>query len=234
MENFEKDVEAAFRQMKREQLKAMLQQTERELTEESKTVVKPMFWSRQYAQKRQAPAAQHSMNTVVKPMFRWWQYAAAACVVLAIGFVIYTLNLAPSNNEQAVLPTLEEPKTPKNQTLPPTKPTEQLISSQSFTFDIKESQSLGYGEGKAKKLKVEFVQDKSLGKGIVSYQLSKGKLMLKANQLPKIQSVVSYNDTLYLHFSNQFFKLTDNKYLKKLKPESDPVVIQELEKINFE
>lgn len=211
MEDFEKDIEAAFRQAKRQELKAMLQQTERQLAEESKTIVKPMF--------------------------RWWQYAAAACVVLGIGFAVYRLNLAPSYNayyEQAVVPTLEEPKTPKNETLPPTKPTEKPIAPQSFTFDIKESQSLGYGEGKAKKLKVEFVQDKSLGKGIVSYQLSKGKLTLKANQLPKIQSVVGYNDALYLHFSNQFYKLTDNQYLKKLKPESDPVVIQELEKIDFE
>lgn len=208
MEEFEKDLEAAFRQMKRQELKAMLQQTEHQIVDESKTVVKPMF--------------------------RWWQYAAAACVVLGIGFAVYRLNLAPSNNEQAILPKLEEPKKPKNQTLPQTKPTEKLIPPQSFTFDIKESQSLGYGEGKAKKLKVELIHDKSLGKGIVSYQLSKGKLMLKANQLPKIQSVVGYNDALYLNISNQFYKLIDNKYLKKLTSESDPVVIQELEKIDFE
>lgn len=208
MEDFEKDIEAAFRQAKRQELKAMLQQTEREIVEKK--------------------------ETIIKPMFRWWQYAAAACVVLGIGFVLFTLNLAPSDNEQAILPKLDEPKTPKKESSPQTKPTENPIAPQSFTFDIKESQSLGYGEGKVKKLKVELIHDKSLGKGIISYQLSKGKLILKANQLPKIQSVVSYNDTLYLNISNQFYKLIDNKYLKRLKSESDPVVIQELEKIDFE
>jgi hypothetical protein len=211
MEDFEKDLEAAFRQMKREELKAMLQQTEREIVEESRTIVKPMF--------------------------QWWQYAAAACVMLGIGFAVYKSNLAslaPLASEQAILPKLEESKTLKKEPSPQTKPTENPTAPQSFTFDVKESQSLGYGEGKAKKLKVEFVLDKSFGKGIVSYQLSKNKLTLKANQLPKIQSVVSYNDTLYLSISNQFYKLIDNKYLKKLKAESDPVVIQELEKIDFE
>ncbi len=208
MEEFEKDLEAAFRQMKREELKAMLQQTEREIVEESRTIVEPMF--------------------------RWWQYAAAACVVLGIGFVLFTLNLAPSDNEQAILPKLEESKTPKNEPSPQIQPTKIPRPPQSFTFNVKESQSLGYGESKTKKLKIEFVQDESLGKGIISYQLSKNKLTLKANQLPKIQSVVSYNDTLYLHFSNQFYKLADNQYLKKLKAESDPVVIKELEKIDFE
>jgi hypothetical protein len=212
MEDFEKDIEAAFRQAKRQELKAMLQQTEHEIVEKK--------------------------ETIIKPMFRWWQYAAAACVVLGIGFAVYRLNLAPLNpyhaSEQAVVPKLDEPKTPKKDNSPQTKPTENPIAPQSFTFDIKESQSLGFGNDPKKKLQGDFIKDKSLDKGIISYKLSEGKLTLQANQLPKIQSVISYNDTLYLKINNRFYKLIENKYLKRLKSESDPVVIQELKKIDFE
>jgi len=212
MEDFEKDMEAAFQKMKRQELKAMLQQTERDIIE--------------------------NKVGIVKPMFRWWQYVAAACVVLGIGFGVYKLNLdshmvlanpyEPIDIEAKPL----EPTPPKNDNL--SKPNQAPTAPRSFNFDIKEGQSLGFGNDQKKKLQGDFIKDKSLGEGIISYKLSKGKLTLKANQLPKIQSVISYNDTLYLNINNQFYKLIDNKYLKRLKSESDPVVIEALEKIDFE
>jgi len=262
--DFEKDIERAFRRMRRQELKAQLQQTEAQVAQEEAQFEQDIADAARLAQRSAMKdrlralegaiaANEESTAPVVEPPTRsignYWRYAAAASVILVVGLTIYlTMRLSPSSTESPATiaqqrsssqqqPTTRPAKSPSDEKAPAeaAPARPQDLRRELPPVELTIKQEEQLGYAGSAAKKIWLRQQTNpRASQGVRYRLTKDTLVISGGRQQAVRSVLEHQNQRYMRIGDTFYYLTPTDRFQPLKSVKDEALRAELERVDFQ